>query len=239
MKASGELKLSGTRSEGADYSGQRFKYISVANGSHLTKCDFRRIRATQGCLGGGRRPSVYTECVFDGSTLKGDGLDPGRATFIKCSFLDTSLIRLDFRDAEFVDCVFSGRIESVIFSAKPYAEDAELGRTRNRYEGNDFSAARMKDVAFRGGIDLGLQRFPDSDDYFILRDAAGPLEIAMRDAERWGEAEDRDEAIATIETLEFNVKGGQRDLFIHTEFLTGGLSPEAAERLMSIFREHS
>ncbi|MEV1177028.1 hypothetical protein [Nonomuraea sp. NPDC049784] len=54
--------------------------------------------------------------MFDGSTLKGDGLDPGRATFISCSFLDVSLVSLNFMDAEFVDCVFSGRIESVTFS---------------------------------------------------------------------------------------------------------------------------
>ncbi|MFB4278559.1 MULTISPECIES: hypothetical protein [unclassified Nonomuraea] len=239
MKASDELRLNGARLTGADYSGRRFGYFLVANGSRLTRCDFRGVRATDGCLGGGLQPSVYTECVFDGSTLQGDGLDPGRATFVSCSFLDVTLSGLTFIDAEFVDCVFSGSLESVTFSADPWARDAELGRTTNRYEGNDFSAARMTDVDFRGGIDLDRQRLPEGAGHLVLRDAAGVLDLALRDIERWADAKDRDEALATIDTLEFDVQGGQRDLFTDKAFLTKGLSPEAAERLLAIFLEHS
>ncbi|WP_204075862.1 hypothetical protein [Planotetraspora phitsanulokensis] len=177
--------------------------------------------------------------MFDGSALEGHGLDPGRATFISCSFLDASLVNLNFMDAEFVDCVFSGRIESVTFSADPWSRDAELGREKNRYQGNDFSTALMRNVSFRGGIDLDMQRFPDTADYFILRDAAAGLDKALRDVERWEDPKDRSMAKARIKAQKFNVQGGQRDLFIHKSLITSKLSPEGAEKLMSIFRDLS
>ncbi|GAA4967525.1 hypothetical protein HD597_003786 [Nonomuraea thailandensis] len=236
MKAKSELNLNAARQNGTDYSGQRFSVISIANGSHLTDCNFRGIHATKGCLGAGKRPSVYTGCVFDGSTLKGDGLDPGRATFVSCSFLDVKLSHLNFMDAEFVDCVFSGTLESVTFSADPWARDAELGRTVNRYEGNDFTAARMQDVDFRGGIGLGLQRLPEGGDYLVVRDAAAVLKAAVQEIETWADTDEREEALSTIDTLEFDVQGGQRDLFMDTAFVTDGLSPEAAGRLLAVFR---
>ncbi|MCK2217508.1 hypothetical protein MF672_027500 [Actinomadura sp. ATCC 31491] len=237
MKARDELRLSGARIDGADYSGRRLAFVTVANGSRLTGCDFRGVHATDGCLGAGLRPSVYTGCVFDGATLRGPGLDPGRATFISCSFREASLIRLSFLDAEFVDCVFSGRIEGVTFSAEPWARDAELGRTVNRYEGNDFSAARMTDVDFRGGVDLDRQRLPQG--HLVLRDAAARLDAAAREIAAWADPADRDEAESTLETLRFDVDGGQRDLFTDREFLVQGLSPGAAARLLAVLEDRA
>ncbi|MEV4171184.1 hypothetical protein [Nonomuraea sp. NPDC049709] len=50
---------------------------------------------------------------------------------------------------------------------------------------------------FRGGIDLDRQRLPEGAGHLVLRDAAHVLDRALRDVERWADAEDRDEALAT------------------------------------------
>lgn len=224
-----ELLLHGARLEGEDFSGRRLRYVSIANGAHLVRCDFSRVRIKGGGLGGGLVPSEYVECRFDGSRLS--KVLPGRATFIGCSFRDVRIDDLRCLEAQFIDCVFTGLLRTVTFDAVPTQPDAALGRTRNEYRGNDLSGATLEDVAFRGGIDLALQRLPTGPDYVIVRDAPSRLS-AVRDQVRLWPKDLRQRAETTLSVLESECRTGQRDLFLNRSLL--GRTPEARAGLAAL-----
>ena len=167
--------------------------------SRLTRCRFERLKVESASFGTGLRPTVYTECSFDGSRLGGTGW--GRARFVRCSFRNVRLRGLFGFDAEFVDCVFTGRAEHCVFNGAPNADldqvrelatgwptcrrqraalqrridEAPPDRTANEFRGNDFSGMELIDVDFRDGIDLTAQRFPPGDEYAIVLDASAAI----------------------------------------------------------------
>lgn len=85
-------------------------------------------------------PTEFVECSFDGAFLK--DVSPGRSTFRRRSFRDVKIFNFRCHEAEFIDCVFTGRIRHAIFDATLWNSEG-LGRTRNEYRGNDFSGARL------------------------------------------------------------------------------------------------
>ncbi|MCE7004608.1 hypothetical protein LWC34_17510 [Kibdelosporangium philippinense] len=218
-----QLVLHGVELDGADFSGRDLKHVSIANGSRLTRCDFSRAKFTGGSIGGGYETSTFVECLFDRCVAK--DLMPGRGTFVNCSFRDVRLRNFFCHEAQFVDCTFTGRIRKAIFSAQP-SNTTNLGRDKNEYHGNDFSGARLEDTAFRGGIDLDLQRLPEGPEYLIVRDASDVLARVAEDVEAWPEEELRKNARILLGVLGSDVAGGQRDLFVNREFLGA-----AADRL--------
>jgi uncharacterized protein YjbI with pentapeptide repeats len=133
------------------------------------KQDYNTWSTVGGILGRGDKPTEYVGRVFDGCRLS--NVIPRRPAFIGCSFRKAWLKTFICHEAEFVDCVFSGVLKGVVFNGTPSSTD-KLGRTRNTYRGNDFTEAELRDVSFRGGIDLDSQRLPTDSEYFILRNAA-------------------------------------------------------------------
>jgi hypothetical protein len=221
----------GAQLERADFSGRHLRYISIGSGSRLIECDFSGTRMNGGGLGGGYEPTEYDRCVFDGCHLK-DVL-PGRASFVECSFRNVRLDTFLCNDAEFVDCVFSGLLRGVVFSATPSSTE-RLGRVRNAYHGNDFTEAKLEDVSFRGGIDLGSQRLPIDSSHFVVRDAATVLAAVREKVRQWSEESLRDDAETTLWVLERIHETGQRDLFIERSIL--GRIQETANRLTTLLR---
>lgn len=223
------LLLHGVTLEDADFSGRRLDDMSVANGSKLVRCDFRKAKVQGGGLGGGFEPSFYIDCVFDGAHLK--RLVPGRASFVNCSFRNVKIEKMMCHEAEFVDCVFSGLLRDVTFSARPW-DNERLGRTRNEYRGNDLTGARLEGVSFRGGIDLDLQRLPAGDEYLLVRDAAQVLERARAAIASWPEDELKMDANPPLSVLESDCNSGQKDIFVEKRFL--GRLPETVSRLVPL-----
>lgn len=226
------LWLHGALVEGEDFSGRHLRHPSVANGSRLVRCDFRQTRIEGGVLGGGLQPSEYVDCVFDGSHMR--RVMPGRATFRACSFRNVKIYDFTCIEAQFIDCVFSGSLQKVIFSAKPWEGDIYLARVKNEYQENDFSGAQMKDVAFRGGIDLGQQQFPADPDYLILRNVAASMDAALKEIERWPDKSHQRQADIVLRVLESELRTGQEDIFINRALLVGKLPPELADRLVAV-----
>lgn len=230
-----ELLLHDVRLNGADFSKRNLRRLSIANGSVLTGCDFRQIKAAGGGLGGGRRPTEYIECVFDGSRLK--DVVPGRATFIRCSFRDVVLVNMIALKAQFIDCVFSGALKKVTFNAGLSGGDLELERTYNEYRGNDFSGAMLVDVAFRGGIDLDQQDLPVDADHLIIRDAAAVISASREDVRNWSDGRARKEAEGAFWVLESEIRSGQRDLFIDKSWLSR--STMIADNIRALLEKHA
>lgn len=225
--------------KGEDYSGRDFFQFG-AIGSILTRCRFDKARIEHAQFGAGREPSVFVECSFDGVRMD---IGPGGYTrFVRCSFRD-----IDLRDwfcftVELVDCTFSGRMRKAIFNgAVPEEDRALLGRDRNEFHGNDFSAMDLIDVAFRTGIDLSQQRLPSGPEYLYLPEPEAVLQRARLAVLGWQNLELRRPAMAMVNGFEEDVKNGQRQLLLRAKDYSGysSLPQEAVARVFALLREGS
>jgi hypothetical protein len=227
------VMLHGVQIEDEDFSGRRLDNLSIANGSRLTRCNFRRAQITGGGLGGGRIPSTYVGCVFDDARIK--KIVPGRATFISCSFRNVTLSDVHFLEAEFIECTFSGLIRRVIFSARSPIVGTDLERKVNRYIDNDFSEAELVDVAFRRGIDLNRQRMPSGPDYLLVKDAPSVLRYALEEAAHWSGG-DAKEAEVALRSLLNETKNGQDQIIVRLPEILEN-RPETVERLRRLLSQ--
>jgi uncharacterized protein YjbI with pentapeptide repeats len=141
--------------------------------STFEACDFRRMTMHRACFGAGTQRSIFSDCVFDGSKIRASA--PGIARFERCSFLDTHFLELNCRNVEFVDCVFSGRIDQGYFNGSIAGPDAPEAIQKLSFSGNDFGSSELVDVGFRSGIDLSKQKLPTGNQYFFSANAGGLL----------------------------------------------------------------
>ncbi len=216
-----------------NYSGRQIGHLSIAE-SRLVRCDFSKSKIKAGSFGGGRRASVYRDCVFDGMRL--NGVHGGYAVFESCSFRNVRITNGWFQNCEFVDCVFTGTLRGVLFFGAPLSDSVpDLGRTKNRFYGNDFSQARLINVSFRFGVDLSTQRLPKEDEYLYLVDADSVLRKIRKKIRGWSQ-EVQQELDSTLSVYELEASTGQRDLFIHESLVLGGEFPEARRRLWELLR---
>jgi hypothetical protein len=137
---------------------------------------------------------------------------------------------------EFVDCVFSGKIQKAVF----YGSIAEhqrvaLGRAKNEFRGNDFRECELVDVDFRSGIDLTNQKLPTGSSYVYIPQASETLTRARGAVMRWTDLELRRNALAIIQTFEMTVSGGQAQLFVDVSSAPRSLRP-AMRQLEKVLR---
>ncbi len=169
------LTLTGVRASGEVY-GPRKLVGLTSIGSHFERCSFQKLTVEDAVFGSGRTPSEYVECTFDGSSLRAPVV--GWARFESCSFRDVGLT--EWRsNADFVDCVFSGRAKNCVFNGR--AEDPISGKHLRSvdFRGNDFSAMVFNEVEFWGGIDLRSQRLPSGPQDLYIEDPAPVFEALL------------------------------------------------------------
>lgn len=107
--------------EGVDFSGRRFEYLQTV-GSTFVDCDFSGVVLKSGALSPGRQ-SRFIGCRFDG--IRPGPTIWGISRFEGCSFERLRLKGWDARACEFVDCRFSGRVDSLVLFGRlqpPYDE---------------------------------------------------------------------------------------------------------------------
>jgi uncharacterized protein YjbI with pentapeptide repeats len=201
---------------GQDYSYRHFgQFCTIA--ARLENCRFDGAIIDQFQLGSGRESTEVIQCSFNGVRLTRGG---GFTRFVRCSFLDSDLRNWLCIATEFVECVFSGRIEKAIFhgTVLPVLPQmrAQYGRDRNEFRGNDFSSAELIDVAFRTGIDLTRQKLPVGEDYLYLPHASESLErVRSRLVELYkADAELRRIANILLDPYVDDVKNGPEQLFL-------------------------
>jgi uncharacterized protein YjbI with pentapeptide repeats len=199
--------------ESEDYSNRTVdEWISIE--SRFTRCRFAKIRAKAVKFAAGKQPSVYVECIFDGSKLS--EISAGPARFERCSFEKVTIKGIRCHEAEFVNCTFSGRIEGGFFNGTPDPEwQSILKRSRNEFIGNDFLRADLRDIDFRTGIDLTLQQLPhDPSKYLICLNPEPKLDALHRRFLSCRDLERREQAFIVLESLRSEVRDGQAQLFI-------------------------
>lgn len=209
-------------------------------GSTLERCTFERLRADDFCFGAGMGMSEYVDCSFDGSRIR--TTVPGRARFVRCSFRNVNLTKWEYcGELEFIDCVFTGTLRDIVFVGEILLESdkRELGRERNKFAGNDFSGAKLVDVAFRRGIDLGRQRLPDGRGYLLLEDAEPVLLHALERLRVLPESEEKEEVRIDLQVSLDDVKDGQQQILISPDSFTSksGVRERAFAMLSELVNE--
>ena len=141
-----------------DWSGQDLNHF-VPVGCRFESCNFSNANLLGTCFGGGLEDCVYIDCTFDRATIRATAA--GNAHFGSCKFRNVDIEEFFAFCVEMVDCEISGIVRAAFFNGTvPEDRVQALKRKRNRFERNDFSRARLVDVAFRTGIDLSLQKLP-------------------------------------------------------------------------------
>jgi hypothetical protein len=217
-----------------DYSDRRIlQFITI--GSHLEKCCFDNVRIDTAQFGCGRQTSEFFDCTFNGARIvMGSG---GLSRFVRCTFNNVELKQWICLAVELIDCTFSGRLQTAIFNGTVSNELRELaGRDHNEFRGNDFSAMDLVDVTFRTGIDLARQRLPRGPSYLYLPDAAEALGRGRSAVMTWQDPGLRRQALAIVDGLLEDVKGGQRQLLLRPKDYLGlaSLPREAVEKTFAL-----
>lgn len=73
------------------------------------------------------------------------------------------------------------------------------------FRGNDFSGMEFRDVVFRGGIDLGLQRFSNGPDNFVVENAAETLRLARERLRACDDHDRREDVLLDLDLLQREV----------------------------------
>ena len=195
-----------------DFSGRpESRWVMIE--SRFERCRFDSLKVPSFSFGSGMKMSEYVDCTFDGSTI--GATSPGRARFVRCSFRNVRLTKWFCSNVEMVDCQFSGMLKEINFIASLNEVDqAELGRSRNEYLRNDFSAAKLAWVSFQGGIDLLDQRLPSEEGYVLLTEPEPVLRKVLEQIDTWQESEDREEVRAHLEVKLEDLARGQRQLLL-------------------------
>ncbi|MEV7010062.1 pentapeptide repeat-containing protein [Streptosporangium sp. NPDC051022] len=237
-----------TRLADVDFSGTRFTDFNV-HGGEFERCDFSDVVFEQLSTGitrqgrrwgGSSRPqSVFRDCVFRRTRFAPLTLF-GNVRFERCVF-DRSRLngQTSTFEAEFVDCVFRGRVRNVNFWGRPVGHRAALGRDRNEFTGNDFTGAELDYVAFHH-IDLQAQRLPGLPGYALLDRIGDRVEAVLPLVERWPDLRHRATARSSLEFLAGTALEQNDDqALVSPSDMGRKLPPALREELFEAFRRTS
>jgi uncharacterized protein YjbI with pentapeptide repeats len=246
----------GGRFSAVDFGGLRFDSFTAA-GSVFDRCGFDLT--TFGTVGLGqaqyrqdwRKPidwseplgvnsprysqTVYRGCSFRHTSLPSMNTFFGNARFEGCVFEDCLVSQLNgwlfMAPAEFVGCRFEGRVAHVVFSGTLTGDQARrAGRSTSAVTHNDFSAADLVDVGFRG-VDLAEQTFPANGQYAVVADPASALREASKQIAQWVDPEAKQQATEYLQVLKKTAAPGDQLLLSGKDLGAGALYPRTRELL--------
>ncbi len=213
-----QLVVEDQRIIGNDFSSRRLG-LFCAIATRFQQCSFRDIRIEDAVWGGGKKRSEYVECCFDGAKFR--SVAPGNARFVNCSFRDIRIYELYGFDVEFINCVFTGRIDAGYLNGtrdqtrkRLRLSERLFGRKTNEIFGNDFSECELVDFAFRTGVDLEKQKLPIGQQYLYLPNAALAIEKARNAVALWPKDEIRRLATIVLNIMADDLNAGQKQQFL-------------------------
>jgi hypothetical protein len=194
--------------ENLDFSGRHFDSLVVRGPSLIDGCDFSRVQFDYLLFDG---DALVRTCSFQEVKLPSDLLI-GPVRFERCVF--SGSFRNVFSHAgQFVDCTVRGRLDGCTFFGRPSGGwEKRLARGRNEFLRNDFSAAELRDCAFRGGIDLDDQVLPEGS--LLIRNVARAT-LALERVSKGADTESIKRSIkGLIGMLRLFVDEGQQIVFL-------------------------
>jgi hypothetical protein len=218
------LKLVGEALSSTTYENLKLDALSISESS-LTRCTFKNIETRSASFGGGRKQSLYTDCVFEQCDFEVSVA--GNARFIGCEFKSCKLVHIFGVALELIDCTFpSTTIRSSVFHGKvPADSPLSAYRKLNVFRDNDFSLSELIDTDFRGGIELVEHCMPRGRGYFFVDDIPRALHAAEVLANGLTEHSDQKSLHKFTRRLTFAQNQGQKSTFLLTSEL-GALEDE-------------
>jgi hypothetical protein len=207
-----QVVLSDQRLVAQDYRGLELLQFS-AEGMRFERCAFDGSVIRSGSFGAGQATSEYVGCSFNDAKIHmGPG---GYARFVDCTFENVAIDGWLCFAVELVGCSFSGQLHKAVFNGCVPPEKRDVaGRSINQFEGNDFSRAKLLDVAFRTGIDLFNQRLPSGPEYAYLEDASSAVRQARSAFNALADPEEKKRVRGALAVMEEDVAAGQGQLLI-------------------------
>ncbi len=214
LDASGKrIHFAGAHVVDVNLSNQRTDHFTMAGGL-FERCDFRKLRFPTGGLGGALEQTVFRDCMFDGADLTARMI-LGDVRFERCSFRKAKIRGWRGNRAEFIDCVFEGRLVDVQFCGREYHTTFSTpAHPTNEFHGNDFTRVDFVQSSFEWGIDVLAQRFPDTDEYVILDRARERIDRVRAMVARWPEDRRREAALGWLQLKTEYGMDEQRSLFV-------------------------
>jgi hypothetical protein len=210
------VDFDGARLVEVDFTNTRFHTFSASAGSVFERCNFRAMVAEGGGMGDHTQQVVYKDCHFEGADLS--DVIPGTARFERCTFQDLS--GWICGETEFVECRFLGRVQSLNFIGRPWDpgrrrfKRLKPPRTLNEFVSNDFSRAELIDVSFMYGIDLSIQKLPESTAYIRLDRRPERMRVARSVVQREWRGGEQEQAMLMLDVLDRHSSDPwQQDLF--------------------------
>jgi hypothetical protein len=221
-----------------DFSGQTFDTFGAYGGTFL-RCDFTDTSFGRFSVGH-QGQTHFVDCVFQRTRFPLGNTYFGNTRFERCRFDHARLRDLRIDSAEFIDCVFHGRVWHTTFYGAPEGWTTSPDRPDNRWHGNDFSGADLVDVAFCN-IDLRAQRWPnDRSEYALIdrideRTAAAAAAIRARPEHEWPDRTSCEQALRAVHYLR---TGAHRDpggfILIRRRMLGNRLPPHVRDLLWTL-----
>jgi hypothetical protein len=205
-----------------------------AEGVSLERCAFDGSVIRSASFGAGRATSEYVDCSFSGAKIHmGPG---GYARFVNCTFENVAIDSWFCFAVELVGCVFSGQLRKAVFNGSVPPEKRDVaGRSTNQFEGNDFSRAKLLDVAFRTGIDLSEQRLPSGPEYRYLADAPSVVRRARSVFNTLADPDAKKHVRGILAVMEEDVSAGQSQLLIRVDDYPRASRPSIQKLLHAAF----
>ncbi len=225
--------------ERVDFSGRKFDPLAVGP-ARFMECNFSRAafrHSTLGDLGRGDGQALYRDCRFDRADMRALP-HIGNARFERCSFRGTRMEGWRADRAEFIDCVFSGRMYDCRFAGRPWTDEAgATGRDHNEFHGNDFREAELDAVMFVYGIDLDAQLLPESDRYRRLDRPTERVDRVRAEIARWPDRDLRESGLLILRMVDHPGYREQRELWLDRRLFTDGQIPGLRERILAMLEQ--
>jgi uncharacterized protein YjbI with pentapeptide repeats len=238
------VNFTNVRCERVDFSGRRFRPFHALDATFI-ECDFSRASLTYAGLGiqfreaqGWSKQVLYRDCRFDRADMR-HMPHIGNARFERCSFRETRMEGWRADSAEFIDCVFGGRMYDCCFAGRPWRdEEGATGRTRNEFHGNDFREVDLQAVQFAYGIDLDAQLLPEGDQYVRLSRPRERVDRVRALVSRWPDDADREYALGSLRIISSPGDFEQDQLFLDRRLYRSRRIPGVKERVLHMI-EHA
>jgi uncharacterized protein YjbI with pentapeptide repeats len=95
------------------------------------------------------------------------------ALFERCLFRHAELSKIDFQGSRFVDCIFEGELNDVVFYRKSFRGGDAF--PPNEMLNVDFSRARLRHVGFRG-LNLDRVHLPQDSEHIVIKSFTSALD---------------------------------------------------------------
>jgi uncharacterized protein YjbI with pentapeptide repeats len=153
--------------------------------STVCNSSFRKTDLREAVLGGVDAESVkgcfYSDVNFSEADMS--KTIHKVALFDRCLFRNTKLSKIDFQGSRFVDCIFEGELDDVVFYRKGFQAEAF---PPNDMVNVDFTHARLRHVGFRG-LTLDRVSLPHDQEHIVIKNFTSALDRIVDVLSRQGD----------------------------------------------------